>query len=86
MPDIVKRAFNVYLLGHGKNVYQSLFDLLSNAIRFTSEGSLHLLIECIDRLATEVMVRFTIFDTGSGIPKDRQKDIYEAFVKVVSSN
>lgn len=75
-----------YLLGNGKYVYQCLLDLLSNAVRFTQHGSVTLTAERISQTERQVVVRFTVTDTGIGIPKDRQIDIHHAFVKVLPSD
>lgn len=76
----------LYLLGNGKWVYQCLLDLMSNAVRFTSQGSIQLKVECIHLLEKEAVVRFKVTDTGCGIPKERCQDIYDAFVKLSPSN
>ena len=75
-----------YLLGDGKRVYQCLLDLLSNAVRFTMCGSVHLAVKCLNRVDNKVVIRFTVTDTGIGIPADKQQDIYDAFVKLTPSN
>lgn len=75
-----------YLLGDGKRVYQCLLDLLGNALRFTSSGAVGLSVEYLGQLNREVVVRFSVSDTGRGIPPDKQRDILEAYVKVDPSN
>ena len=75
-----------YLLGDSKKVYQCLLDLLSNAVRFTTDGIVRLVIECLDKNQKQVVVRFSVIDTGEGIPKEKQGEIYEAFVKAKPSN
>lgn len=56
-----------------------LTELLVNALHFTSEGSVTMLVE-----ATEDAVRFTIEDTGPGIPPDKTDFIFEKFTKLDS--
>lgn len=55
---------------------QVLKNLLSNAFKFTSEGSVSL---TIGYEAKTDLLSFTISDTGIGIPKDKQALIFEAF-------
>ncbi|QOW08971.1 response regulator [Kaistella flava (ex Peng et al. 2021)] len=55
---------------------QVLKNLLSNAIKFTSQGSITLKISNDE---TKQKVRFTVIDTGIGIPKDKLRMVFEAF-------
>jgi len=62
---------------------QVLANLISNAIKFTPKGgkvkvSIKKEEESIDR----VKIKFSVEDTGIGIPKDKQKDIFKAFIQV----
>lgn len=75
-----------FLIGDGKVLYQCLLDLMGNAVKFTSNGEISLDIRCLEILDNEAIVRFTITDTGIGIPHDKQQDILEAFVKIKPSN
>ena len=65
---------------------QILKNLLSNAFKFTNKGK----VTCRVQLAgsdtpaslfksTSPIIRFSVLDTGIGIPKDKQKLIFEAF-------
>ncbi|RHJ95387.1 two-component sensor histidine kinase [Bacteroides sp. AM07-16] len=63
----------------GLRLQQLLNNLLSNAVKFTEHGEVNL--NCyIDRENRHVV--FSVTDTGCGIPSDRQKDIFNRFVKV----
>lgn len=75
-----------YLIGDGKQIYQCLLDLVSNAIRFTKKGSVNINIVCVNNENDKVIVRFEVKDTGVGIPENKQREIYEAFVKINPSN
>ena len=54
---------------------QILKNLLSNALKFTSRGSVELLISS----PTADTIKFCIHDTGIGIAPDKQKQVFEAF-------
>ena len=54
-----------------------LTELLFNALHFTPEGSVTMRID-----ANDERVRFTIEDTGPGIPKDKADFIFEKFTKI----
>lgn len=56
---------------------QVLRNLLSNALKFTKEGSVSLNIK--KDFKNKDFIIFSIKDTGMGIPEDKQKIIFEAF-------
>jgi signal transduction histidine kinase/DNA-binding response OmpR family regulator/CHASE3 domain sensor protein len=56
---------------------QILKNLLSNALKFTSEGSVSLTMR--QDLADDHMISFEVKDTGIGIPEAKQALIFEAF-------
>ena len=60
---------------------QVINNLLSNAIKFTDEGSVSLIIKKIKQTKSNVHFHIEIKDTGIGIHKDKQKQIWEAFAQ-----
>lgn len=60
---------------------QCLINLVNNAIKFTSEGHVHIKVSEQIR-NSEAFVRFDVEDTGIGIPKDKQETIFESFTQV----
>jgi CheY-like chemotaxis protein len=56
-------------------LHQILKNLLSNALKFTSRGSVRLTIRGVEKQR----VRFEVRDTGLGIPAEQQEVIFEAF-------
>lgn len=66
------------MISDSEKVRQILKNFLSNAIKFTKQGSVTLraLYEPEQR---ECALRFSVIDTGTGIPKDKQEAIFEAF-------
>lgn len=57
---------------------QVLINLLINATKFTPQGSIVLKLE----KETDDTVLFTVTDTGCGIPKDKQTNIFQRFEKL----
>ncbi|MBS5020074.1 MAG: two-component sensor histidine kinase [Alistipes sp.] len=62
-----------------KRVMQVLQHLLHNAAKFTVEGEIILTYDC---LVAERLMRFTVTDTGPGIPPAEQEAVFERFVKL----
>jgi len=75
------------LITDGQRVAQILKNLLSNAIKFTSEGAVTLSIYRPGNnvqfgksgLTADGAIALSVIDTGIGIPKDRQRAIFESF-------
>ncbi len=64
---------------HG-HLRQILVNLVSNAIKFTAHGSVVLGVERIDGgRGSDAMLRFSVRDTGIGIPVEAQPRIFDAF-------
>ncbi|MBT8117089.1 MAG: response regulator [Gammaproteobacteria bacterium] len=64
----------------GDKVRQILLNFLSNAVKFTGEGSVTLrLAPGRDRAGTDYPVSISVTDTGIGIDSDKQALVFEAF-------
>lgn len=61
-------------------VRQSLFNLLSNAAKFTSFGEVNLTVEREPAVGGD-WIRFCVADTGIGIPQEKLDKIFEAFAQ-----
>jgi signal transduction histidine kinase len=64
---------------------QILMNLIGNAIKFTLEGSVTLKVEVQDRKEPQVLLRFSVIDTGIGIAKDNMDKIFETFEQAEES-
>lgn len=64
-----------------QKIYQVLKNLLSNALKFTQQGSVHLAVSILqqDNNVDKNLLVFTVRDTGIGISQDKQDLIFEAF-------
>lgn len=72
------------IIGDQKRIRQILVNLLGNAIKFTHRGHIDLCIECITKTAQKAELKFTIKDTGIGIPADKIGIIFDRFTQVES--
>ena len=69
------------LLTDGNRVQQVLINYLTNAIKHTSEGRINVAV-CQDMIDGKPAIRYTVSDTGEGIPKEDAEHIFERFVKL----
>ncbi|CDT19530.1 response regulator [Vibrio coralliirubri] len=60
---------------------QILMNFMSNAVKFTSEGSVTLSIKMLNRAENNATIRFAVRDTGIGIDSKQQKQIFEPFAQ-----
>lgn len=58
---------------------QVLVNLLGNAVKFTSEGSIELKLGIEDHDNHRIKLLVTVKDTGIGIPAEKMEDIFDAF-------
>lgn len=73
------------LIGDPGRLRQVLTNLLGNAIKFTETGEVVLGVALQSEDAHGVHLHFYVRDTGLGIPKDKQKRIFEAFSQADAS-
>ncbi len=65
---------------------QCLINLTNNALKFTEKGHVYLNVSLEYRGdGHQAYIRFDVEDTGIGIPRERQKEIFEAFVQADGS-
>jgi two-component system, sensor histidine kinase and response regulator len=73
------------LVGDAARLRQVITNLVDNAIKFTARGEIVVEIKYESHDATAASLHFSVRDTGTGIPKDKQDLIFEAFVQVDGS-
>ena len=73
------------LVGDELRLRQILSNLIGNALKFTHEGSVDLIVSGRTGSAHSVVLDLIVQDTGIGIPKTLQRDIFEPFVQADSS-
>lgn len=75
------------IIGDATRFRQILLNLVSNAIKFTDEGSIQICIECQECLMDKdyTMLDVKVKDTGIGIAKEKQDLLFKPFSQVDSS-
>jgi len=67
------------LIGDSLKLSQILINLVSNSIKFTSNGTIMIRVKLLEEIGEEVTVYFAIEDNGIGISKEGQIKIFEEF-------
>jgi PAS domain S-box-containing protein len=75
------------ITGDPLRLRQVIVNLLSNAIKFTVKGEIVLNVEVAraDTGSGTALIRFSVSDTGIGIPSDKTESIFSAFTQADSS-
>ncbi|MCP3873963.1 MAG: response regulator [Desulfobacteraceae bacterium] len=74
-----------FVSGDPGRLRQILMNLLGNSLKFTLTGEIFLKAEKIKEFKDKVKIKFSVTDTGIGIPKDKQKTIFNSFTQADSS-
>lgn len=74
-----------YIESDKTKIRQLIKNLLDNAIKFTKTGHISLKVEKVFSRAQKITLAFIIQDTGSGIKKENQKNIFKRFNRLENS-
>ncbi|MEZ5399692.1 MAG: response regulator [Bryobacteraceae bacterium] len=69
------------LLGDPLRVRQILMNLVSNAVKFTEEGSVEVRVSRGKQTANQIVLQVAVADTGPGIPADKLTTIFDEFTQ-----
>lgn len=73
------------ICGDKTKLSQVIMNLLSNASKFTQDGMINVIINQISKNKEIIELLFLIKDTGRGIKKENQEEIFEEFTQVPST-
>jgi len=74
-----------YLKGDPTRLHQVISNLLNNAFKFTTEGSVHLKIKLVTSTRHKATVNFCIADTGPGMGQEVTVSLFQPFTQADQS-
>ena len=75
-----------YLIGDPVRLQRIILELVTNALRFTQQGSINIQVRLKKHEAQQVVVEIKVSDTGIGIPADKQSEIFTRFTRLTPAH
>jgi two-component system, sensor histidine kinase len=75
----------IYIASDPLRIKQILINLIGNAIKFTSQGKITLLLDAKNNPDQTICLSMQVRDTGIGIPPDQQHKLFAAFSQIDAS-
>ncbi|STY29870.1 sensory box sensor histidine kinase/response regulator [Legionella wadsworthii] len=79
--DVAPNSF----ITDGTKLHRVLLNLVGNAIKFTDSGEVTIKVETLSRENSYAQIRFSVIDTGIGIPPELQSKIFDRFFRAIPS-
>ncbi|MCX5811055.1 MAG: response regulator [Proteobacteria bacterium] len=73
------------LLGDPGRLRQILLNIIGNSIKFTEKGEVSVIVDLVYENEVSAAPRFSITDTGPGIPEDKLEKLFKSFSQIDSS-
>ena len=73
------------LLGDSVRLHQIMLNLVSNAVKFTSVGTITVVVRMLEQDERKVILEFVVADTGIGIAADKRGTVFNDFQQATSS-
>jgi two-component system aerobic respiration control sensor histidine kinase ArcB len=74
-----------FLIGDKIRMHRIVLELVGNALNFTEAGHVTIHVELAKKQDRQVVIKLSVSDSGMGIPKDKQQEIYIQFKRLVPS-
>ncbi len=73
------------LMGDPTRLRQVIVNLVSNALKFTRQGEVKIIVDVVNKSADSVDLKIAVIDTGIGIPQAAQDTLFNAFTQADGS-
>lgn len=80
----VSPDFPASLYGDNLKIRQTMVNLVSNAVKFTKEGRIRIVVDYEKQNSEEILLKVSIKDTGIGIREEDKAGLFESFTQVDS--
>lgn len=74
-----------YIIGDPTRLRQILINLAGNSIKFTEQGEVVVRVQLAERKGHDLLLHFSVKDTGIGIPKEKQEAVFKSFTQAEAS-
>ncbi len=78
-------AVPLFVSGNYIYLQRILLNLIANAVKYTEKGSISIQVTVEEKRAEKNIIKFTITDTGVGIPENQYQAIFEKFTRLAPS-
>ena len=78
-------AIPTFFIGDPKKIGQILLNLMSNALKFTKDGQVTLLIRLVAKVKDNYIIEFSLKDTGIGMSEEHLNELFIPFSQADSS-
>src|SRR5258708_18455769 len=73
------------IIGDSLRLRQILINLVSNGIKFTNKGEVFISVKVVEQKTNDLVLKFSVRDTGIGIAEDKLNKLFKVFSQVDSS-
>ena len=73
------------LVGDPLRIGQILINYVSNAIKFTRQGAIHIVCDTLNMQGSQLTIKFSVTDTGIGITPEQSARLFQSFEQADSS-
>lgn len=74
------------LIGDPEIIHQIIINLVGNAIKFTEQGGVSFYVDVDSVRGRDILLHFTVEDTGIGIPEEKMNIIFREFTQADGSS